>query len=141
MIKKIKSIWDDILDDPSEIAICEAKSIIMDKIIDLINENNFTQQQAAQLMGVTQPRISDIKRGKISKFTIDALLGVLAKIGVRVDITFDDEQNEDHQGFVDWAAFAQPLVERSYADNYPVQHVKMHSNSNREMSHECELAA
>jgi predicted XRE-type DNA-binding protein len=45
-----------------------------------------TQAQAATLFGVTQPRISDLFRGKIDRFSIDALVAMLGHAGVRSQI-------------------------------------------------------
>jgi predicted XRE-type DNA-binding protein len=52
-----------------------------------IKDNDLTQEQAAKLMGVSRPRISDVVRGKIDKFTIDALVDILTKVGHHVVIT------------------------------------------------------
>lgn len=43
-----------------------------------------TQAEAARRFGVTQPRINDLLRGKIEKFSLDALVNMLAKAGLRV---------------------------------------------------------
>ncbi len=45
-----------------------------------------TQAQAAKRFGVSQPRINDVLRGKIDKFSLDALVNILAKAGLRVEM-------------------------------------------------------
>lgn len=45
-----------------------------------------TQSEAAKLFGVTQPRVNDLLRGKIDKFSLDALVNMLAKAGMRVEL-------------------------------------------------------
>ena len=45
-----------------------------------------TQAEAARKFGVTQPRINDLLSGKIDKFSLDALVNMLAKAGLRVEI-------------------------------------------------------
>ncbi|HWM66268.1 MAG TPA: XRE family transcriptional regulator [Steroidobacteraceae bacterium] len=45
-----------------------------------------TQAQAAKRFGVTQPRINDVLRGKIDKFSLDALVNMLSKAGMRVEM-------------------------------------------------------
>jgi predicted XRE-type DNA-binding protein len=45
-----------------------------------------TQAQSAKRFGVTQPRINDVLRGKIDKFSLDALVNMLAKAGMRVEM-------------------------------------------------------
>jgi predicted XRE-type DNA-binding protein len=45
-----------------------------------------TQAEAARRFGVTQPRINDLLRGRIDKFSLDALVNMLAKVGMRVEM-------------------------------------------------------
>ena len=52
----------------------------------LITDRKLTQVQAARLLGVSQPRVSDVVRGRIERFTIDALVEMLARAGVRLNI-------------------------------------------------------
>jgi len=49
------------------------KSNLMDSIIDTIKDKGITQKEAAEMMGVTQPRVSNLCKGKISKFSYDLL--------------------------------------------------------------------
>jgi predicted XRE-type DNA-binding protein len=51
-----------------------------------IKNMGITQAQAAQKMGVTQPRVSDLVNGKIDRFTIDMLITMLARLGLHVEI-------------------------------------------------------
>ena len=52
----------------------------------LIKERKLTQTQAGRLLGVSQPRVSDVTRGRIERFTIDALVEMLARAGVPLEI-------------------------------------------------------
>lgn len=52
----------------------------------LIQARKLTQRSAANLLGVTQPRISDLIRGKIDLFSIDTLVNMLARAGMRVQL-------------------------------------------------------
>ena len=45
-----------------------------------------TQQAAAALFGVSQPRLNDVLRGKIEKVSLDALVNMLAHAGMRVEL-------------------------------------------------------
>ena len=54
----------------------------------LIEDRGLTQAEAATLFGVTQPRISNLVRGRIDLFSIDSLIDMLARAGVRIDIAF-----------------------------------------------------
>jgi len=62
------------------------RSTLMIEVRKLIEERKLTQGEAAKLMGVTQPRISDLVRGRIDLFSIDALVGMLARAGVHVEV-------------------------------------------------------
>ena len=59
---------------------------LMIRLSQLIETRGLTQAQAAILLGVTQPRISDLVRGKIDRFSIDTLVAMLGQAGVRVQI-------------------------------------------------------
>ena len=63
---------------------------LMDRLIDYIEEHELTQQEAAERFGVRQPRVSYLLNGKISKFTIDALINMCSHAGLEVDVTFDE---------------------------------------------------
>ena len=52
----------------------------------LIERRRLTQTAAAKLFGVSQPRVSDLHRGRIDRFSLDALVELLARAGVRVDL-------------------------------------------------------
>ena len=64
------------------------RSELMLKIEKLLNEKGLTQAAAARLMGVSQPRVSDLLRGKIALFSTDSLIDMLAKLGVTVRVAF-----------------------------------------------------
>jgi len=61
------------------------RSRLMTELRDLIAP--MTQVDAAELLGVSQPRVSDLTRGKIGLFTIDALVNMLAHAGVRLRVS------------------------------------------------------
>ncbi len=64
------------------------RSSLMIAVRQLIEDRNLTQAGAAKLFGVTQPRISNLVRGRIDLFSIDTLIDMLARAGVHVDIVF-----------------------------------------------------
>ncbi|HEY9015862.1 MAG TPA: helix-turn-helix transcriptional regulator [Gemmatimonadales bacterium] len=64
------------------------RSTLMIEIRKLIEERELTQAAAAKLFGVTQPRISNLVRGRIDLFSLDTLVGMLARAGVHVDVVF-----------------------------------------------------
>lgn len=69
---------------PAEAANLLLRSELMTGVMTVIERRSLTQAQAAKLFGVTQPRISDLARGKIDRFTVDALVNMLAHAGVKV---------------------------------------------------------
>lgn len=62
------------------------RSDLMIRLSKLIEARGLTQAQAAALFGVTQPRVSDLVRGKIDRFSIDTLVAMLGHAGVRVHV-------------------------------------------------------
>lgn len=64
------------------------RSTLMSAAHKLIDERGLTQAEAARLFGVTQPRISNLVRGRIDLFSIDTLVDMLARAGVQVDVVF-----------------------------------------------------
>lgn len=63
------------------------RSELMIRLSELIRERDLTQAQAARLFGVTQPRVSDLVRGRIERFSIDTLVDMLAHGGIEVGVT------------------------------------------------------
>lgn len=63
------------------------KEQLMSELARWITDNHLKQAQAAEIFKVTRPRISDVINKKSSKFTIDALVGMLARIGKPVRLT------------------------------------------------------
>lgn len=57
------------------------KEQLMTELATWIKENNLRQDQAAKILHVTRPRVSDMVNFKLSKFTIDTLVEMLARIG------------------------------------------------------------
>ena len=59
---------------------------LMMKIEDYVRVSGRTQVEAAKRLGLSQPRLNDLLRGKIDKFSLDALVNMLAKAGMRIEI-------------------------------------------------------
>lgn len=87
-IESYDSIWDAIADTPGQAANLRARAELMQQIAATVKESGWTQAQAAKRCGVTQPRINDLLRGRVSRFSLDALVNIAAAIGrrVRVDL-------------------------------------------------------
>ena len=67
------------------------KSKIAKLISQSMQENELNQYQTAMKVGTTQPRISDLVRGKINHFSVESLLLIAIKIGISVEQSFDPE--------------------------------------------------
>ena len=77
-----KSVWDAIEDTPAQAEYMKLRSFLMLSLKQHIERGGLSQGQAAKLFGVTQPRISDLMRGKIDLFAIDTLVNMLASAGL-----------------------------------------------------------
>lgn len=84
------NIFEDIGFPPDEARNLLMRSRLMLAAKRFIEDRDLTQTEAAKLMGTTQPRISDLMRGRISQFTIDSLVNMLANAGVPVEIEIGD---------------------------------------------------
>ncbi|MBF7994681.1 helix-turn-helix domain-containing protein [Rahnella laticis] len=84
MIEEFDSVWDAIEDTPERAENMKVRSKLMRVLTAHIENNTMTQAQAAKFFGVTQPRISDLVRGKISVFSIDMLVNMLASAELRI---------------------------------------------------------
>lgn len=80
------SVWDAIEDTPEEAENMKLRSTLMTAIKNHIARAEMSQAEAARLMGVTQPRISDLMRGKINLFGIDALVNMAVAAGLHIEI-------------------------------------------------------
>jgi predicted XRE-type DNA-binding protein len=89
-IEKFESVWEAIEDSPEEAANLGMRADLMRHITGLIQANEWTQAEAAKRCGVTQPRINDLLRGRIARFSIDALVNIASALGRKVRVSLDD---------------------------------------------------
>ena len=71
--KTFANVWDALSDSPEEAATMKIRSDVMIAINDTISAWDTTQARAASRLGVTQPRLNDLLRGKINKFSLSML--------------------------------------------------------------------
>jgi predicted XRE-type DNA-binding protein len=88
--EEFANVWDALEDTPEEAANLSLRSDLMMMIEDLIEESGWTQAEAAKRCGVTQPRINDLLRGRITRFSIDALVNIAAALGRKVKVSLDE---------------------------------------------------
>jgi predicted XRE-type DNA-binding protein len=84
--QRYTSVWDAIEDTPAQAENMRLRSALMIVLKDHIAREGLSQSQAAKLFGVTQPRVSDLMRGKIELFGIDSLVNMLAAAGLHVEM-------------------------------------------------------
>jgi len=84
--QRFASVWDAIEDTPQEAENMKLRSALIAALKSHLAQAKMSQAQAAQLFGVTQPRISDLMRGKINLFGLDALVNMASAAGLHVDM-------------------------------------------------------
>ena len=80
------NVWDALADSPEEAATMTMRSNVMIAINDKVRAWNTTQARAARRLRITQPRLNDLPHGKINKFSLDALLTLATRAGLKVKI-------------------------------------------------------
>ena len=83
------SVWDAIADTPEQAANLRARAELMRKIAERVKQSDWTQAEAASRCGVTQPRINDLLRGRVSRFSLDALVNIATALGCRVRLDLE----------------------------------------------------
>jgi len=84
--QRFESVWDALEDTPEAAENMKLRSSLMIALKDRIADDGLTQAQAAALLGVTQPRVSDLMRGKINLFGLDTLVNMATKAGLKVEL-------------------------------------------------------
>lgn len=80
------SVWDAIEDTQGEAENMKLRSELMNALKSHITKTQISQAQAAKLLGVTQPRISDLMRGRINLFGLDSLVNMATAAGLHVEM-------------------------------------------------------
>lgn len=81
------NIWDAIEDTPQEAASMRIRAELMIALQEHIKNSGLTQAQAAKQIGVTQPRLSDLMRGKINLFSLESLIDMVTGVGLSIELT------------------------------------------------------
>ena len=84
--QRFESVWDAIEDTPEEAENMKLRSVLMMALKNHIARTGMSQAQAAKLFGVTQPRVSDLMRGKINLFALDALVNMATAAGLQIEM-------------------------------------------------------
>ncbi len=84
--QRFGSVWDAIEDTPAEAENMKLRSVLMGALKDHLARTGMSQAEAARLLGVTQPRVSDLLRGKINLFGLDALVNMATAAGLHIEL-------------------------------------------------------
>ena len=87
--ERFASVWDALADTAEEAANLKMRAELMRKIAALIQDSGWTQAAAAERCGITQPRMNDLLRGRISRFSLDALVNIAAQLGQHVHVELE----------------------------------------------------
>ena len=83
------SVWDALEDSPAEAANMRLRSELMIAVQEAISAWGLTQAEAARRLDVTQPRLNDLLRGRIGKFSLDALILLAERAGLSVRVQIE----------------------------------------------------
>ena len=86
-----KSVWDAVADDAGEAANLKLRSRLMDALERYVDRESITQREAARRFGVPRSRVSELVNGRISKFTVDKLVNMAARVGLTTRIEIDED--------------------------------------------------
>jgi predicted XRE-type DNA-binding protein len=92
--ERYTSVWDALVDSPEEAANLRVRSKLMRELTRAVRSWDLSQKEAAQRMNVTQPRLNDLLKGKIDKFSLDALVNMLAGANLKIDVSVSVRETE-----------------------------------------------
>lgn len=84
--QRFDSIWDAIEDDPVRVENLKLRSAVLIEITETLKSRELTQQQTAELLHITQPRVSALLKGKINDFRLDSLVDMAHRLGLHVTL-------------------------------------------------------
>lgn len=88
MVRSTENVFRDLGFPPDEAEHLRIRSDLLIQLQKAIASRRLKQSETAKLLRVTQPRVSDLMRGRIDLFSVDTLIDMLARLGIRVRIVF-----------------------------------------------------
>jgi predicted XRE-type DNA-binding protein len=85
-IESFASVWDAIADTPEQAANLRTRAELMRQINEIVQDSGWTQIELANQCGLTKPRMLDLLEGRVSQFSLDALIDIATAIGRQVHI-------------------------------------------------------
>ena len=85
--QKFANVWDALADTPEQSINLTLRSNLMSSIEDVVEGWKIPQGEAAKRLGITRPRLNDLLRGKMSKFSLDMLTAIATRAGLKVQLS------------------------------------------------------
>lgn len=89
-VQTFDDVFDALADTPAEAANLKARAELVSALRARVRSWEVTQEAAAARLGITRPRLSDLMRGKLGKFSLDALVNLTAAAGLTLEIRVAD---------------------------------------------------
>jgi predicted XRE-type DNA-binding protein len=89
-IERFKNVWDALESDPAERERLKMRSQLMDALRAKIESWKVIQSEAAKRLGITQPRLNDLLKGRFNKFSLGALFDLATRAGLKIKLSIDD---------------------------------------------------
>jgi predicted XRE-type DNA-binding protein len=80
------SVWDALADSPEEAENLRLRALLIRALASEVSTWDITQRQAAERLHITQPRLNDLLKGKVGKFSLDALVNMLAGADLQLEV-------------------------------------------------------
>jgi predicted XRE-type DNA-binding protein len=87
--RRYASVWDAIESSPAAAANMKVRAEMMIAVREAVTDWDVTHAAAAKRLGLTQPRMNDLLRGRINKFSLDALMNLATRAGLAVRVEVD----------------------------------------------------
>ena len=84
------NVFDALADTPAEAANMKARADLLSALTARVASWNLSQEAAARRLGITRPRLNDLLRGKLGKFSLDALVNLTAAAGLTLELRIAD---------------------------------------------------
>lgn len=85
-MKKYHSVWDALEGFPEEAANMKVRAELMITLQERVKRQAGSQAEKAEKLGLSQPRLNDLLRGRLTKFSLDALVNIASRAGLKVDL-------------------------------------------------------
>jgi predicted XRE-type DNA-binding protein len=85
-VQTFEDVFDALADTPAEAANMKARADLLSLLVDRIKSWELPQDAAAARLGITRPRLNDLVRGKLGKFSLDALVNLATAAGMVLEI-------------------------------------------------------